>query len=266
MVRVSAEMNVSRLQERLRTTNVGRSIIFSRVVASTNDLAKELAALGASEGTVVFAEAQTCGRGRLGREWVSPIGGLWFSVVLRPKLEPSEASRLVFVGGLAVAETLRELYGLAVATKWPNDVLINGKKVCGILAEMNTTGHKINRVVLGVGVNANFEVKALPKVLWESATTLETELGKIDLERLFRALLENLEGTYDVFTRRGFATVLQEWKSFACLLGGPVEVMDANEKYVGLALDVDCDGSLVLRLKDGSTRRVLAGDVSVQVG
>jgi BirA family biotin operon repressor/biotin-[acetyl-CoA-carboxylase] ligase len=264
---VFAMINVNRLQELLRTRRIGRSIVFSDTVASTNDLAKELAALGAMDGTVVLAETQTRGRGRLCREWISPAGGLWLSTILKPKLEPSHACKLVFVAGLAVANTLRELYDLAVATKWPNDVLTNGKKMCGILAEMNTMGRRLNYVVLGIGINANFEVKVFPEALRESATTLQKELGgKVNLERLLRVLLEKLESTYDLFTSQGFPAVMDEWKSFACFLGRHVEVMNTNEEFDGLALDVDGDGSLILRLEDGSMRRVLVGDVSVRVG
>jgi BirA family biotin operon repressor/biotin-[acetyl-CoA-carboxylase] ligase len=188
-------MRVEKLQEGLCARRFGNSIFFSRAVGSTNDWAKELAEHGAAEGTVAIAETQTAGRGRLDRTWVSPKGGLYFSVILRPRLKPAEAVRLVFVAGLAVAEALSEKHGLKAETKWPNDVLVNGRKVCGILSEMNATGEKVNFVILGVGVNANFDVKkALPEELWESATSLECELGRrVELEELFRMLLEKLE-------------------------------------------------------------------------
>jgi BirA family biotin operon repressor/biotin-[acetyl-CoA-carboxylase] ligase len=199
-------MNVERVRKELRTRLVGRSIIFRHVAASTNGLAKELASRGARDGTVVVAGAQTCGRGRLGSEWVSPAGGLWFSVVLRPGVEPSDVIKLVFVAGLAVAKALCELCGLDVAVKWPNDVLVRGKKVCGILAEMSTRGRGVDYVVLGIGVNANFEVSALPERLWHGATSLRTELGRrICLERLLRVILEELEGAYDLFLNGRFA-------------------------------------------------------------
>ena len=126
------------------------------------------------EGTVVVAEVQTSGRGRLGREWFSPKGGLWFSVVLRPKTEASEAAKLVFAASLAVADALGEFCGLHAETKWPNDVLVKGKKICGILAEINSTGKNVNYAVVGVGLNANFKVKeALPKEVVETATSIE---------------------------------------------------------------------------------------------
>jgi len=259
-------VNVDRFQEGLRTKRFGRNIVFLREVGSTNDFAKELAGYGAVEGTVVVAETQTAGRGRLGRGWVSPVGGLWFSVILRPELKPAEAVRLVFVAGLAVAEVLRELYGVRVETKWPNDVLVKGRKVCGILTEMNTTGEKVNCVIVGVGVNANFEVK---KVFREDlktvATSLENELGrKVRLEELFRALLEKLENIYALFLKEGFGPVLGKWKTYAGFLGCQVEVASGTEKWFGLALDVENDGALIMRLEDGTVKRVFVGDVTLR--
>ena len=262
------KMNVDRFQEGLRTKRFGRNIVFLREVGSTNDLAKELAGYGAVEGTVVVAETQTAGRGRLDREWVSPVGGLWFSVVLRPELKPAEAVRLVFVAGLAVAEILRELYGLKSETKWPNDVLVNGRKVCGILTEMNTTDEKVNYVIVGIGVNANFDVaKVFSEELRKVAVSLENELGrKVRLEELFRALLEKLENFYKLFLKEGFDHILKEWKKYAGFLGCQVEVVSRTEKWFGLALDVGDDGSLILRLKDGTVKRVFTGDATLQSG
>jgi len=263
---VSAKIRVNKLQEGLRTKRLGRSILFSREVDSTNEWAKELAMNGAYEGTVVMAETQTTGRGRLGREWVSPTGGLWFSFILRPKLRPAEAVKLTFVAGLAVAKVLREMFGSKAETKWPNDVLVNGRKICGILTEMNTTGETVNFVVVGIGVNANFDVeKAFPEPLKKVATSLENELGrKIRLEGLFRGLLERLENLYELFMKEGFDSILEEWKDCAGFLGCQVEVVSPNKKLSGLALDVDHDGALVVRLKDGTIRRVFVGDVSLR--
>jgi len=260
---VSAKIDVDMLQRGLKTRHLGRRVFFSRKVDSTNNWAKKLASLGAGEGTVAVAETQTAGRGRLYRNWVSPAGGLWFSVILKPDLKPAEAVRLVFVAGLAVAEVLGELYGLRVETKWPNDILVKGRKVSGLLAEMNTTGEKINYVVVGIGVNANFDVKkALPEELWKNATSLQSELGrKVRLETLFRVLLEKLENVYELFTKEGFSPVLKKCKKYARFLGRQVEVTSQKEKASGLALDVDQDGALILKLENGRTRHVFVGDI-----
>jgi len=263
---VSAKIRVNQLQDGLGTKRLGRSILFSREIDSTNEWAKELALNGAYEGTVVIVEIQTAGHGRLGREWFSPSGGLWFSLILRPKLRPPEAVKLTFVAGLAVAKVLREMFDLKVETKWPNDVLVNGQKICGILTEMNTTDETVNFVIVGIGVNANFDVeKVLPEQLKKVVTSLENELGrKVQLEKLFRALLEQLEKLYELFTKEGFKPVLEEWKNYAGFLGQQVQVTSLTEELGGLALDVDCDGALVLRLEDGTRKQVFVGDVSLR--
>lgn len=263
---MSAKIRVSRLQDGLHTKRLGRSILFSREVDSTNEWAKELATYGAPEGTVVVAETQTMGRGRLGREWISPTGGLWFSVILRPKLRPAETVKLNFVAVLAVAEVLREMFDLKAETKWPNDVLVNKRKICGILSEMNSTGETVNFVVVGVGVNVNFDVeKFFRDQLRKVATSLENELGrKVQLEELFRTLLKHLESLYELFTKEGFDSILEEWKDYAGFLGRQVEVATSTEKLGGLALDVDDEGALVLRLEDGTVKRVFVGDVSLR--
>jgi BirA family biotin operon repressor/biotin-[acetyl-CoA-carboxylase] ligase len=260
-------ISVDKLQKGLRTKCFGQKMFFTHTVDSTNEWAKELIEFGAGEGTVAIAESQTSGHGRLERKWFSPKGGLCFSVILKPRLKPAGAVRLVFAAGLAVAEVLRESYGIEAETRWPNDVLVSGRKVCGILAEMNATGEKINYVLIGIGINANFDVKkALPKELWNSATSLKNELGKtVRIEQLFRAVLEKLEDVYGLFLREGFSPVLSRWKGYAAFLGCQVEVLSGTEKWVGLALDVDSDGSLLLRLEDGTVKRVVVGDVSFRM-
>jgi len=260
---VQANIDLNKLLEGLNTKRVGRSIFFKRSVGSTNSWARRFARLGACDGTVFLALRQTSGRGRLKRKWVSPAGGLWFSVVLRPRLKSAEAFGLVFVASLAVAEVLEELYGLKTQVKWPNDVLVNSKKVCGILAETKSDSKNVEYVVVGIGINADFEVRnSLPEDLWKIATSLEDELGrKIELEMLFKALLEKLERLCDVFLEKGFCVVLDKWKKYAGFLGHQVKVVSMDEELAGLALDVDYGGSLALKLGDGTVKRVFAGDV-----
>ena len=230
-------------------------------------MAKKLADYGVVEGTVTIAETQTAGHGRLGAKWFSPVGGLWFSVILRPKLSVSESVKLVFVPGLAVAEVLSKFYKLEVETKWPNDVLVNGRKICGVLSEMNTTGGKINYAVIGIGVNGNFQVKqSIPRSVRKMATSLEDEVGrKVCLEELFKLLLERLERLYYSFVEGQSKHILEKWKSYASFLGQVVEVSSNREEFEGLALDVDQDGALILQLKDAKSRKVFAGAVSIRV-
>jgi len=236
-------------------------------VDSTNNLAKKLAEYGAVEGTVVIAETQKTGRGRKGRKWHSPKGSLYFSVILKPKCSSCEAVKLVFVAGLAVAEVLSKKYGLKVAVKWPNDVLITAKKVCGILSEMSVTGENVNYVVIGVGVNVNVNVvEVFPESLRNIATSLEVELGrKVELNELLRALLESLDAFYEQFLKEGAIEILDKWKKYALFLGHLVSITNEAETIRGLALDVDGEGALVLKLDDGALKRVFVGDVSLRL-
>ncbi|MEM3616851.1 MAG: biotin--[acetyl-CoA-carboxylase] ligase [Candidatus Bathyarchaeia archaeon] len=263
---MSTGIKVEKLQEGLKTRLVGKYVFFAHEVGSTNDWARELAELGAPEGTVAIAEIQTVGRGRLGRKWLSPKGGLWFSIILKPKLKPPETVKLVFLAGLAVAEAIRELYGLKAETKWPNDVLVDGRKVCGILSEMKTIGEKVDYAIIGIGVNANIDVeKDFPKELSETATSIQKALGRrIALEELFKALLEKVDNFYQIFFKEGFTPILKEWKRYASFLGCAVEVSIDDERLEGIASDVDDSGALVLRLEDGSVKRVFVGEISLQ--
>ncbi len=251
---MSNGLTVDRFQEGLQTKWLGRNIFFVHSVASTNVWASELAKLGATEGTVAIADTQTAGRGRLSRRWFSPEGGLWFSIILKPELDAGKAPLLVFVSGLAVAETLCDLYKLSVETKWPNDVLVKGKKICGILSEMKTRGKRVESVVIGIGLNVNFSVKkALREELWCNVTSVEDELGrKAKLGKLFQSLLENFEAIYQSSMLNGFASIIMEWKKYAGFLGKNVEVAVGSEKVNGLACDVDDNGALILRLADGT--------------
>jgi BirA family biotin operon repressor/biotin-[acetyl-CoA-carboxylase] ligase len=210
-------MNVDKIQESLRAKKFGKTIILLRKVDSTNSFTKKLARYGAAEGTVVIAEEQTAGRGRHRRKWFSPKGGLYFSVVLRPKMKVSETVGIVVAAGLAIAKTLSENYCLNVETKWPNDVLLDGKKVCGILTEVNSVGEKVNYAVVGIGINANSAVsKEFPEELKPIATSLKEKLKKrISLEDLLKQCLEKFEEVYESYVKLGFQPILEEWMKYS---------------------------------------------------
>jgi BirA family biotin operon repressor/biotin-[acetyl-CoA-carboxylase] ligase len=263
---VTRKMRLGMLQERLQTKRFGRRILFRRVVDSTNEWAKKLAEFGFEEGTVTIAEEQTAGKGRLGREWISPKGGLWFSIILRPCRSVSEVAELVFMASLAVAEVLHQKYRLRTETKWPNDVMVNKRKICGILAETTTSDGKLSYVVLGIGINANIHMDkyfaALDKPL---ATSIQDELGhEVQLFSLLRTLLERIEKLYDLFIMKGSDSILEKWKAYATFLGRKVVVQDQNERISGIAHHIDEGGALVLRLENGTLRRFLAGDLSLR--
>jgi BirA family biotin operon repressor/biotin-[acetyl-CoA-carboxylase] ligase len=225
-----------------------------REIGSTMDAARELAKRGAKEGTIVIAEAQTHGRGRLSREWLSPEGGIYFTILLRPRISPAYAPRINLMASVAVAATIRKLFGLKAELKWPNDVLIGGRKVCGILAEMDAELDAVNYVNVGIGINANSSVAGFEK----TATSLKDILGKeISRKELLRVLITEIEQRQALLMK---PDLLKEGKELSVTLNKEVRIMSLGEEVVGQATDIDGTGALVVKQKDGSSRTVLVGD------
>lgn len=243
---------------------MGREIISYKKTGSTNDIAYELAEKGIKEGAVIIADEQTLGKGRHGRQWVSPPkGGIYMSCVLRPEMAPNEIPRITLMAAVAVAKSVRSVTALPASIKWPNDILVNGRKVCGILTEMKAEQDRIDFIVLGIGINVNTAVKALPK----GATSLRAELhssgGDQNLSRieLARNIIESVEHYYDILKKKGSAAIIEEWKALSSTLGCRVKVMLPKRSFEGTAHDVDRDGSLVVRLDSGVMERVSSGDI-----
>ncbi|NLK51981.1 MAG: biotin--[acetyl-CoA-carboxylase] ligase [Syntrophomonadaceae bacterium] len=247
----------------LSTSYLGQQVIYYDEVETTNEAARRLAQQGAMEGTLVVAERQTRGKGRLGRHWVSPRGeGLWFSFILRPQMLPVEAPRATLVSAVAVARAIRQLTGLEVKIKWPNDLLLEGKKVTGILTEMNCEIDRINYLVVGIGINVNLDPDTFPSEISKVATSISFCLNrKVSRVLLLQKCLEELEHYYNTWKNSGFESILVEWRELSYTLGKWTRVKVMEETVEGLAEDVEEDGSLRLRLKDGRIYRVIAGDV-----
>jgi len=223
-------------------------------VGSTMDVARELAKKGAEDGTIVIAEAQIHGRGRLSREWLSPKGGIYFTLILRPKISPAYAPRINLMASVAVATTMGKLLGLKAELKWPNDVLIEKKKVCGILAEMDAEMDIVNFVNLGIGINANTSILQLEK----TATSLKHALGKkISRKEFFSALLMEIERQQPLLMK---AELLEEWKELSVTLNKYVRILSPGEVIVGRAIDIDTTGALIVKERDGSLKKAVAGD------
>jgi BirA family biotin operon repressor/biotin-[acetyl-CoA-carboxylase] ligase len=238
----------------LQTSLIGRRIVHFEVTTSTNTVARQLAEEGAEEGTVVIAETQTAGKGRRGRQWITRPGGAWLSVILKPGIDPAHAASITLLAAVSVTKALRE-WGVEAVIKWPNDVLVNGKKICGILTEMSAETDVVSFIVLGIGVNLNNDVSL------ETATTLKTELGhKVDRVRFVQGLLESLEEDYLTFKEQGFTPILWSWRRYSDTLGRPVEVTYQGEVIKGVAQDIADDGALMVKTKDGSVRRIVSGD------
>ncbi|HEY3368570.1 MAG TPA: biotin--[acetyl-CoA-carboxylase] ligase [Symbiobacteriaceae bacterium] len=257
----------------LTTERFGRQIEYREAVPSTNDLAKELARAGAPEGFLVITDEQTAGRGRLGRSWTTPGGtALAMSLVLRPTLPPHHAPRITLTAAVAVAEAVREVTGLPAGIKWPNDVQIGGRKLCGILTEMESEMlSQVTFVVLGVGLNVNVPREAMPEAFRESATSLLLETGApVPRAPLARAVLVRLEAAYEELQAGRFPALLDRWRGLSVTLGRPVRIFSVTgEPFLdGVAEDVDADGALLVRSADGAgvpgLHRVLAGEVSLR--
>ena len=247
----------------LRTTIIGKKIHFLSEVTSTNTLAMEMAADGTPEGTVVIAETQTGGKGRLGRKWISPKGNLYLSVVLRPNIPMHKAPLITLTGAVAVASAIRTTCGLEAGIKWPNDILLSGKKVSGLLTEMSAEQDRIRHVVLGIGVDVNMEMGELPAEVRSVTTTLAAEAGaKINRTMLLQQVLRDLETWYEKFLIND-AEVLDEWKKLNTTVGNRITVSGTGEALDGLAQGVDGDGRLIVRLDNGTIRTVAAGDVTI---
>jgi BirA family transcriptional regulator, biotin operon repressor / biotin---[acetyl-CoA-carboxylase] ligase len=247
----------------LHTRALGRELHAHDVIGSTNDEALRLARAGAPHGTLVLAEAQTAGRGRRGRSWLSPAAGnLYLSLVLRPNLPPQRAPELVPVVAVAAAEALREL-GVDAAIKWPNDLLIEGRKVAGILTELSAGSERILFAVVGVGLNANGTSADLPEEIRPIATSVREALGReVSRADLVAAFLGRLEHWLDCHEAAGFAPVRERYRALSATLGRRVRLIDAEGEVEGIAEDVDEAGALLLRRDDGTLERARTGDVT----
>jgi len=239
---------------------LGAKLLMLGELESTSRTLLELADDDEPEGTVVVAEEQNAGRGRLGRGWCSPKGGLWFSILLRPPVPPAEAPKLTLMAAVAVARGLDNRFAIKARLKWPNDVMVQGKKLCGILAEARCTD-KLDFVILGIGINANFLLSALPEELRRTATTMREILNKpVDRYSLLRSILNELETRYEPFCAKDQKSIVEEWKSLADTLGKPVRVETASGIVVGVAEDMDDNGALVVKTDEGPVH-MSAGDV-----
>jgi BirA family biotin operon repressor/biotin-[acetyl-CoA-carboxylase] ligase len=245
------------LKQNLKTHCIGKRLHYFEVTGSTMDIARDLAEKHAPEGTVVIAGKQNVGRGRLGRSWLSPVGGLATSIILRP---PAKKIRLIpAISSLAVVHALYNM-DLKAHIKWPNDVLITGKKVCGILIENGFSKVDLNYTVIGIGINVNFDTSAFPEIAG-IATSLSMEMGKdVPVEEVAVQLYSEIEKLYE---RIGDGNdLIREWASHMETLGKRVRVSLGSRTIEGTATEVNDSGNLLIRLDDGSIQEITAGDVT----
>jgi BirA family biotin operon repressor/biotin-[acetyl-CoA-carboxylase] ligase len=243
----------------LKTKFIARRIYYFDAVSSTMDIAMELGIKGLPEGTVVLAEAQTKGRGRLGRQWFSPkYKGVYFSLVLRPKVSPDQASIFTLLAAVSICEAIKKVTALDIQIKWPNDILIHNKKLGGILTELNAEMDEVRFIVIGIGININNDKKALVG----GATSLR-EYKKENISRieLLQEILRKIEANYLIFQEKGAQPIIEKWRAHNVTLNRRVRVLLHGKQLEAEALDIDTDGGLLLRKDSGIIQKVTAGDV-----
>ena len=244
----------------------GSRMVYKDSVDSTNKLAKQLANEGAEDGTVVVAEEQTGGKGRLERNFFSPRGkSILFSVILRPHCLPKDAPKFTLMAAVAVANAMKR-FNLPARIKWPNDIMFDGRKVVGILTELSAQIEKVNYIVVGIGINANIAPEEFPPEIKKIAASLaEINGGEISRVDFFRAVLEECDKLYCVVNEEGFKKIFEQWRRYNITLGHEVKVIaaDTGEEFFGVAEDIDEDGALIVRTAKGR-QTLYAGDVSIR--
>jgi BirA family biotin operon repressor/biotin-[acetyl-CoA-carboxylase] ligase len=265
LVESSRRLLPYQVKKHLKTRVIGQQITYLPTTPSTNDVARWLAAggdPGPLHGTVVIAEEQTGGVGRLGRAWVSPEGGIWITIILRPTIPIDHVFMITMVGAVAVARAIRRESGLGAMIKWPNDVYIGDKKVAGLLLELDAEADSIHYCLLGIGIDANFDPSMLSPDLQRQVTTLRAELEQeVDRARLLARLLRDFERHYDLLEAQEYDAILREWKSMSCTLDQHVHVNTLTRSFDGEAIDIDEYGALLVRKENGRIERVIAGDL-----
>ncbi len=243
-----------------------KNIIFYQSVDSTNEIAMLSSAKNDTEsGTIIIADRQEKGKGRLGRTWISPPGlNIYMSIILRPEIEPKDATLLTVLTSIACALALRGISGLKVVIKWPNDLMVSEKKLGGILTEVRSEPERIKTAVIGIGINVNIENKDFPAEIRDIATSIKNETGKyLSRSEIIIRILKEFEAWFNVFKSKGSRPLLEKWKQLSSTLGKNVKVAIGDSTVSGLARDIDEEGMLILELKSGSLRKISAGDVTI---
>jgi BirA family biotin operon repressor/biotin-[acetyl-CoA-carboxylase] ligase len=253
------------LQSRLNAKIIGAEILVFQETESTNAIAERMALNGAREGLVIFAESQTKGRGRMGRKWISPKGkGLWFSVMLRPQFPPTAVTRLTILTAVAVAQAIRETTGLDARIKWPNDILVNGKKVAGILTEMLSEAHTIRHAIIGIGVDVRCAPQDFPPEVRAIATSLEHEANTTLSRPELAARILSLMDLYYATAHGHFEEIVDEWAGLCSSLGKRVNVAIGTRRIEGTAQALDGDGALLVRCDNGNVEKIVGGDLVLE--
>ncbi|MDO9574493.1 MAG: biotin--[acetyl-CoA-carboxylase] ligase [Candidatus Contubernalis sp.] len=249
----------------LNTKEIGQVMEHFQIIDSTNRRAKELAFQGALQGTVVVAEEQTGGRGRVNNRWFSPKGGLWFSVILKPHIVPQQLQIITLLASLAVVWGIQEMVSLPLKIKWPNDVYLNNRKCAGILTEISAEMDLINYIVIGIGINVKVDSKSFPRDLKEKIVSLGKETDtELFLPEMLAKILNQMELLYDQALGEGFEKIIEEWRRYDLLLGRQISVETPLEVISGKSMGINEKGALLLKIEQGQILEVLAGSIIFQ--
>lgn len=258
-----AKLSENTLQWGLDTARIGRNLFHQETVASTQLIAHEKARENTAHGTVVIADEQTSGRGRMDRSWHSAKGkGIWMSIILRPSISPSLAPQLTLLTATVLADVLHKNTGQEPQIKWPNDILFNNCKIAGILTEMQAEQDQIQYLVIGIGLNVNHSLTELPAELEGRASSLNLETGKEwQIQPLIQEILTNFEQAFDLYMENGFRNVKQKWESYGYKVGRPITIKTLRDHWEGIFLGIAEDGALLATDKNGETKKFYSAEI-----
>ncbi|MCT8138922.1 biotin--[acetyl-CoA-carboxylase] ligase [Anaerobacillus sp. CMMVII] len=245
----------------LSTTYIGKTVVYEKSVPSTQGIAHRLASEGAKEGTLVVADEQVSGKGRLGRPWLSQIGtGIWMSLILKPKIPPQRAPQLTLLAAVAVIRGIHEYTNIQCDIKWPNDILLNGKKLVGILTEMQADPDQIHSVIIGIGINVN--QNNFPEEISDIATSLKIEKGEeINRAGLLQSIMVQFEQLYELFLKDGFSQVKLMWEAYATTIGRRITARTISGSLEGYASGITDEGVLLLEDDFGKVHKIYSADI-----
>lgn len=265
-------INTEFIMSGLSDTVFNGGIIYTPEVDSTNTAASFMAQEGAPEGTVVIADNQTKGRGRMGRSWQSlPGKGIWMSFILRPELPVNEVQTVTLAASVSVAQALEKLTGVKPGIKWPNDIILESKKVCGILTEMNSEVDRVNYIIVGIGINFSQNEADFSAEISNTAVSLSMLMQKFGVKYkniarndIIKEVLSTFDEYYKIMRTSDKGRIISDWRKYSVTLGSRLRVHAGNGEYCGKALDINCDGALIIKADDGSIKNVSSGEVSIR--
>lgn len=256
-------VNEANIHKYLQDTTYGKTIHYYPTCNSTQIIAQQLAQQGVDEGTVVIAEEQTTGKGRLSRPWNSAANkGIWMSVIVRPNLTMQQAPQLTLIAAIAIARAIEAVVPVVPQIKWPNDILLHEKKVTGILTEVQADPDRLKAVIIGIGINVNQQLSDFPEELQLTATSLQIATGDtVNRAQLIALILKNLENYITLYERHGFSPIKLLWESYSTTIGKDVKAVMLHETLTGKAIGISEDGLLQLQLADGTIRAIPSADI-----